>query len=206
MTFPPPHMTVFLRELEWNCSVHLLHLNHHLFLPQCIPAFMGEKEQLDSKLVGVQSQDTHLSAKSGSPKNQTLNQTFLWLLQKQKQPEKLQKKKKKHLPVFTCLTVCCCCYWPHLAWCCFSVLVITAVLVMTAAILRDAQYINRLWALIPEHNLLFRLKWRLYHPSPPGKKNKQTHSFFLEIGVLQFSRGMHAWMRPFFQELGASGK
>lgn len=84
-------------------------------------------------------------------------------------------------------------------------LVITVVLVMTAAILGDTQCINRLQALIPERNLLFHLQMEAVS-SITFAKEKQTQSCFLKIGLSQFSTGMHVCMRPFFQEPGASGK
>lgn len=105
--------------------------------------------------------------------------------------------------------ICLCLYvsrrcWPHLAQSSFSMLVITVVLVMTAAILRDTQYINRLWVLIPEHNLLFHLQTTAVPSITSRETSKQC--CFLKIGVSQFSTRMHVCMRSVFQELGASGK
>lgn len=88
------------------------------------------------------------------------------------QPEKIKKKKK---------ILCLCLYVSHsflllvVASPCLVLLfraVITAVLVMTAAILRDTQYINRLWALIPERNLLFHLQMQAVSSITSRKTSK----------------------------------
>lgn len=152
--------------VNWNgLSICPFYHNHHLFLPQCVPAFMGEKERLDPKLVGRQSQDTLTWAQS-----LVLRRTRLWT---RLFPGCFRSRSKQRNYKKMSHTVCCCCYWPHLAWCCFSLLVITAVLVMTAAILRDTQYINRLWALIPEHNLLFRLQMEAVSSITSRKKTSK---------------------------------
>lgn len=75
---------------------------------------------------------------------------------------------------------------------------------MTAAILTDTPYINRLWALIPEHNLLFHLQMTAVSSITSRETSKQCCC--LKIEGSQFSTRMHVCKRPVFQELGASGK
>lgn len=155
------------------------------------------------KEVGRQSQDTHththLRANSDSPVNPPKPGTHTRIKQRNYQ----KKKKKSSACVSVSHTVPRCCYWPHLACCCFSVPVITVVLVMTAAILRDTQCINRLRALIPEHNLLFHLQLEAASSITSRKKEKkQTPSCFSKIGLTV----QHVWRSSFFQELAASGK